>query len=139
MIRDLLAPMKILLVEDSRTFRDRLRGIIGTIPDAILVAEADNEDDARSHLDKYRPDIAVVDLRLKSGSGLSVIEHIKVVHSGTTVIVLTNRAQTEYRVKCMELGARCFFDKSKDIGAFTDLLADLSSSRVRLLGGGGKT
>ena len=60
--------MKILLVEDSRTLRDRLRGIIGTIPNAVLVAATDNEDDARAHLDQYRPDIVVVDLRLKSGS-----------------------------------------------------------------------
>jgi DNA-binding NarL/FixJ family response regulator len=84
-------------------------------------------------LEQYRPDIAVVDLRLKSGSGLSVIEHIKAMHLGTIVVVLSNRAQREYRVKCMELGAYCFFDKSKDIKVFTDLLADLSSGRTRLL------
>jgi DNA-binding NarL/FixJ family response regulator len=132
-IRELLAPMKILLVEDSRTLRDRLRHLIDTIPNAVLVAETDNEDDARAHLERYRPDIAVVDLRLKGGSGLSVIEHIKAVYSGTTVVVLTNRAQPEYRAECMKLGAHCFFDKSKDINAFTDLLADLSSGRTRLL------
>ena len=117
--------MKILLVEDSRILRDRLRGIIGAIPQAILVAETDNEDDARVQLNQHRPDLAVIDLRLRNGSGLSLIAHIKAVHQATTMIVLTNLAHAEYRARCMELGAHYFFDKSKGIGAFTHLLADL--------------
>ena len=119
--------MKILLVEDSRILRDRLRGIIGAIPRAVLVAEADNEDDARYQLGKHSPDVAVIDLRLRSGSGFSVIEHIRAMHSATTVIVLTNLAQPEYRARCMELGAHYFFDKSKGIPAFTHLLAELGA------------
>jgi len=124
-IRDLCALMKILLVEDSGVLRDRLRDIFSAIPRAVLVAEADNEDDARYQLGEHSPDVAVIDLRLRSGSGFSVIEHIRAMHSATTVIVLTNLAQPEYRARCMELGAHYFFDKSKGIPAFTHLLADL--------------
>ncbi len=116
--------MKILLVEDSRIVRDRLRGIINNIPGCILVAASDNEDDARLQLDKHHPDLAVIDLRLKGGSGLSVLSHIKAMQSATIIIVLTNLAQTEYRVSCLRLGAHYFFDKSKDIAAFTQLLVD---------------
>ena len=122
--------MKILLVEDSRILRERLRGIINAIPMASLVAETDNADDARCLLDQHRPEVAVIDLRLKGGSGLSVIGHAKAAHSATTLIVLTNFAQAEYRSKCIELGAHYFFDKSKGIGAFTRLLADLSRCLV---------
>lgn len=118
--------MKILLVEDSRILRDRLRGIISAIPKAALVAETDNEGDARHLLEQHQPDVAVIDLRLSSGSGLALIGHVKVMHSATTLIVLTNLAQAEYRAKCIELGAHYFFDKSKGIGAFTRLLAELS-------------
>lgn len=120
--------MKILLVEDSRILRDRLRGIVHAIPRAVVVAETDNEDDARCHLDKHRPDVAIIDLRLKSGSGLSVVEHVRAMHPATTIIVLTNYAQPEYRAKCMELGAHYFFDKSKGIAAFAQLLTDLGES-----------
>ena len=117
--------MKILLVEDSRILRDRLRGIISAIPEAVMVAEADNEDAARCLLDLHRPEVAVIDLRLRSGSGLSLIGHAKAAHPATTLIVLTNLAQAEYRSKCIELGAHYFFDKSKGIAAFTLLLAHL--------------
>lgn len=118
--------MKILLVEDSRILRERLRGIISVIPKASLVAETDNADDARCLLELHQPDVAVIDLRLRSGSGLSLLGHARAAHSATTLIVLTNFAQAEYRAKCIELGAHYFFDKSKGIGAFTLLLADLS-------------
>lgn len=118
--------MEILLVEDSRILRERLRGIISAIPKARLVAETDNADEARCLLDLHRPDVAVIDLRLRSGSGLSLLGHARASHPATTLIVLTNFAQAEYRAKCIELGAHYFFDKSKGIGAFTCLLADLS-------------
>ena len=117
--------MKILLVEDSRVMRDRLHGIISAIPNARLVAETDNADDVRELLDRHRPEVAIIDLRLRGGSGLSLLEHVRSVHSATTLIVLTNCAQPEYRTKCIELGAHYFFDKSKGIGAFTLVLADL--------------
>jgi DNA-binding NarL/FixJ family response regulator len=117
--------MKILLVEDSRILRDRLRDIISAIPQAILVAESDTEDDAKIQLDLHRPDVAVVDLQLRAGSGLSLIAHVRAAHA-TTIVVLTNLAQPEYRARCMELGAHYFFDKSKGIGAFVHLLTDMS-------------
>ncbi|MDP1613128.1 MAG: response regulator transcription factor [Sulfuritalea sp.] len=118
--------MKILLVEDSRMLRERLRGIIGTIPLASVVAETDNADEARCLLDQHRPEVAVIDLRLRNGSGLSLLVHAKAMHSATTLIVLTNYAQAEYRTRCIELGAHYFFDKSKGIDAFIRLLTDLS-------------
>lgn len=117
--------MKILLVEDSPILRERLRGIISAIPMASLVAETDNAEDARSLLDGHRPEVAVIDLRLRNGSGLSLLEHVRAMHAATTLIVLTNYAQAEYQEKCFELGAHYFFDKSKDIDAFTRLLTDL--------------
>lgn len=122
--------MKILLVEDSRILRDRLRAIIATIPLAALVAETDSEYEARRLLDLHRPQVAVIDLRLRCGSGLALIEHIAAVHRATTMIALTNSAQEEYREKCKALGAHYFFDKSKGIEAFTLLLTELGRRRA---------
>jgi len=122
--------MTILLVEDSRILRDRLRSCIGEIPNALLVAETDNEEGARGHLERHRPDVAIIDLRLNGGSGLSVIEHIKAVYAATTMIVLTNYAQEEYQAKCKALGVHYFFDKAKGNAAITNLLADMSKSKA---------
>ena len=117
--------MNILLVEDSRILRDRLRRMISGIPEAVLVAETDNEAEARELMRQFQPEVAVVDLRLRSGSGLTVLEHIKASYPATIIIVLTNYGQAEYRSKCMDLGADYFFDKSTDIDAFERLLGNL--------------
>ena len=117
--------MNILLVEDSPILRERLRNIIGAIPMASLVAETDNAEDARTLFDRHRPEVAVIDLRLRDGSGLSLLGHVRARHAATTLIVLTNYAQAEYQEKCFALGAHFFFDKSKDIDAFTRVLTDL--------------
>jgi len=111
--------MKILLVEDSRVLRERLRSLIAGIPHAVLVGESDNEAEAIRCVESYSPDTVVLDLKLKSGSGLSVLEHIQATHPGTTVVVLTNYGQAEYRDKCLALGATHFFDKTRDYEAFT--------------------
>lgn len=116
----------ILLIEDSLLLRERLRSKISGIQGALLVAEADNEDDALSYLEIHRPDLAIIDLHLKSGTGLSLIEHIKDAYAATTMVVLTNLVEPEYRVKCKALGAHYFFDKSKDGDQIITLLGDLS-------------
>lgn len=121
--------MKILLVEDSRVLRDRIRRMVDAVPQAALVAETDSEDDALVQLDALLPDVAVIDLRLRVGSGLSVLEHIKAMHPGMITIVLTNYGQPEYREKCLALGADYFFDKTRDIEAFRVVLGELSQPR----------
>ena len=126
--------MKVLLVEDSRILRDRLRGMIGAIPETVLVAETDTEEGARRCLEQYRPEVAVIDLRLSSGNGLSVLEHVRASFPDTIAIVLTNYGHPEYHRKCLDLGADYFFDKSKDIEAFIHLLEELQQSIFALAG-----
>ena len=118
--------MRMLLVEDSRILRERLHRLFQSIPGLLVVAETDNEADARDHLERYRPDATVLDLRLRQGSGLSVLKHIRARYPDTKVIVLTNFGQQEYRERCLSLGADHFFDKTQDLAAFEALLAKLT-------------
>ncbi len=126
--------MKILLVEDSRILRERLRGMISAIPGAHIVAEADAEADARGRIDSERPELVVLDLRLRSGSGLSLLDYIKAKQPDCIVIVLTNYGDAEYRNKCLNLGADYFFDKSQDIDTFISVLTELEAHLFSLPG-----
>ncbi|SDI45119.1 response regulator transcription factor [Propionivibrio dicarboxylicus] len=117
--------MKLLLVEDSRLLRERLRGMIRAIPGCEIVAEADTELDARLRVDQQRPDVVVLDLRLRGGSGLSVLDYVKARLPDVIIIVLTNYGDAEYRARCLDLGADYFFDKSRDIDTFLGVLGEL--------------
>ncbi|MDP2369082.1 response regulator [Rhodoferax sp.] len=123
--------MNILLVDYSRVVRDRLRSLIATLPNTVVVAQADTEDAARQHLQTHRPELVVIDPQLRSGSGFSVISHVKSEHPRVTIMVLTNMVYPEYRAKCEGLGAHYFFDKSKETAAFVAQLARLCTPLSR--------
>lgn len=124
--------MKILLVDYSRVVRDRLCSLIAALPNTVVVAQADTEDAARQLLQTHPPELVVIDPELRSGSGSSVISHLKSEHPRVTIIVLTNIVYPEYRARCEALGAHYFFDKSKETAAFVAQLARLCAPLPRV-------
>jgi DNA-binding NarL/FixJ family response regulator len=117
--------LKILWVDDSWIVRDRLCNMIATLPTAVVVAQADTEDAARQHLQAHPVELVVIDPELRSGSGFSVISHVKSDHPRVTIVVLTNIVYPEYQARCKGLGAHYFFDKSKETEAFVFQLSCL--------------
>lgn len=123
--------LKILLVDYSWVVRGRLSSLIATLPHAVVVAQADTEVAALQLLQTDPPELVVIDPELRSGSGSSVISHVKSEHPRVTIIVLTNIVYPEYRARCEGLGAHYFFDKSKEITAFVAQLARLCAPLPR--------
>lgn len=110
--------------------------MIEAIPEASLVAETGSESDALRYLEQFHPDVVVLDLKLTSGSGLTVLEQLKAVYPAMIAIVLTNYGHSEYRNKCMALGADYFFDKTLNIDRFNKLLLELQQLEAKRLQAG---
>lgn len=123
--------MNILLVEDSPMMQERLRSMIAEISGANLIAEVDNQLDAINMIERARPDVVILDLQLAGGNGMEVLRQIKPSLPATRVIVLTNNSYPQYRKKCLELGAECFLDKSRDIAILGKLLVCAVTSAAR--------
>ena len=60
---------------------------------------------------------SIVDIFLKSGSGLGVLRPPRTLRQPTKLVVLSNYATPDMRRKCLELGADRVFDKSNEIDA----------------------
>jgi DNA-binding response OmpR family regulator len=60
---------------------------------------------ALDHAHAHRPDLIVLDLSLPRKDGMEVLEEMRGLYEGTTVLVLTGRSQVEERVRCLNLGA----------------------------------
>ncbi len=120
-------PLRVFLVEDSVSVRERLLDFLSEPGEVEIVGHADTEAAAMEHLDNDRIDVAIVDLNLKSGSGFGVISALRARYptEPPTIVVLTNYAFPEYEVACRERGADFFFDKSTQFGSVKTLLADL--------------
>jgi DNA-binding NarL/FixJ family response regulator len=121
-------PLKIFLVEDSASVRDRLTELLAIAGEVEVVGFAESEE-ASLYALKAEPtiDVAIVDLNLKGGSGFGVIEALRAQYPlpPPTIVVLTNYAFPEYEVACRRRGADFFFDKSTQFGAVKRVLSDL--------------
>jgi DNA-binding NarL/FixJ family response regulator len=117
--------MKVLVVDDSNILRKRIIDSILKIPGYEISGEAGTSIEAISLLNKLKPDVMILDIRMPDGSGIDVLKDIYVKQTSVVTIVLTNYPMRQYREKCMELGADYFFDKSTDFDRMTDVLKTL--------------
>jgi len=119
--------LRVFLVEDSVSLRERLGDFLSEPGKIEMIGFAATESDAVRELLTQPVDVAIVDLNLKEGTGLGVIESIRARHAKAppTIIVLTNYAFPEFEAACLERGADYFFDKSTQFGAVKVLLQSI--------------
>ncbi|CAA9426950.1 MAG: Two-component transcriptional response regulator, LuxR family [uncultured Ramlibacter sp.] len=110
------------IVEDSLTIRENLIETLQELAHVEPVGVAETEQDSRQWLAQNEGgwDIAIVDLFLKQGNGLRVVEACRRRRPRQKVIVLSNHATTDMRRRCAQLGADAVFDKSTEIDALVD-------------------
>jgi two-component system, OmpR family, response regulator len=120
-----MSNLKTFLVEDSPVIRSNLVAALEDLAPVQVVGFAESASEACSQLrdmqDQGDCDLVIVDVFLKSGSGLDVLRYLREVGAPTRRVVLTNYATAEIRNECLSLGAMAVFDKSRDIDALVDL------------------
>jgi len=67
-------------------------------------------------------DVAIIDIFLRKGSGLGVLEHMAGYERPPKRVVLTNYATLDMRSRCRALGADAVFDKSTEVDELIDWL-----------------
>ena len=117
------AVLKVFLVEDSAEIRERLTTLLAPVAGLSLTGFADRADTAVTQILAQRPDAVLLDLNLASGSGIDVLAELQAQAPEIDVFVLTNFANAQDRRRCTELGARGFFDKSREFENVRDAIA----------------
>ena len=125
--------LRVLVVEDLPRVRALLCELIEETPLLKVTAVAETEDEALQQFDSVRPDAVVVDLNLRSGTGLGVIQGIrrKAPSAPPLVIVLTNHALPVLETACLQAGADHFLDKSRDFLKVRPLLEQAAGQPQR--------
>lgn len=126
-------PLRVLVVEDSAPVRERLVVLLQEVAGVEVVGEAEDEAAALALYDQHEPDAAVLDIRIRNGSGITVLDHIKRHNRACTVVMLTNCTHLEFRQRCLEAGANHFLEKSREFcrvaNVFRQLLRQRTSER----------
>jgi DNA-binding NarL/FixJ family response regulator len=115
-----MQPLRTYIVEDSQVIRENLIATLEELVPVEVVGTAEDESSAVQWLTQpgnANVDLVIVDIFLKSGSGLGVLKVANALPQKHNLVVLSNYATPDIRRKCLELGADKVFDKSNEIDA----------------------
>lgn len=106
--------VRVLLVDDEAVIRAGVRAILAHDPGIEVVAEAADGREGVEAARAYRPDVALVDIRMPVMDGLDAAAEMRRASPGTGVVVLTTFGEEEYVVRALAEGADGFLLKTGD-------------------------
>lgn len=130
--------LKTYIVEDSQVIRENLIATLEELGPVDVVGTAEDESGALQWLQHSGSgvELVIVDIFLKSGSGLGVLRAARArLQQRCRLVVLSNYATPDMRSKCLALGADEVFDKSHDIDALIHYCTRLASGDADSDGG----
>lgn len=126
--------MKTFIVEDSPVILQKLVATLEELAPVQVVGSASDEASAVTWLERDGNDcdLIIIDVFLKSGTGLGVLRAAQRLGVPAKRVVLTNYATNDIREACRALGADRVFDKSSEVEellTYCDRLHDGADSR----------
>ena len=121
----------VFLVEDQQQMESVLQDLLQSIGDFRIIGKARTEAEALSWLDTNPGawDLAVIDLVLDQGSGISVIVRARLRgHREASIAVLSSFISAGMRKHCLKLGADGAFQKDTGMQEFIQFCAALDNS-----------
>lgn len=121
--------LRTYFVEDNPTIRENLIATLAELADVESVGTAETEADATQWLTQnaHAWDLVVVDLFLRQGNGLGVVNALQQRPKSKKLLVLSNYATADVRERCHQLNANAIFDKSNEIDALIDFCINLNT------------
>lgn len=102
--------IKVAIVDDDALVRAGLRTIFSSAEDLVVVGEADDGAGVRDLVDRERPDVVVMDIRMPKVDGIEATRRL-VADPQVRVLVLTTFQLDEHVFAAIEAGAAGFLLK----------------------------
>lgn len=131
--------IRLLLGDDHRIVREGIKQVLGEAPEMTVVAEAAtgpavlHEVDALIHGDGL--DAVLLDIALPEMDGLDVLQTLQQVHPGLPVLMLSTYPERQYAVRCIQLGAKGYLNKSADPDEMLDAVRKVAAGGLYLTAG----
>ena len=113
--------LAVFVVEDNAEIHENLVGALEELTCVKVVGGAATEEAALEWLSGRSDwDMLIVDLFLKGGSGMRLVQRVQRARPGQKIIVFSNYVNASVRKRCAQLGVDAVFDKSTEIDALVD-------------------
>lgn len=104
--------IRVVVADDHAVVRSGLKAVLGSARDIEVVAEAGSGREAIAAVDRFHPDVVLMDLTMADTDGLTATKTITDQGSTTRVLVLTMHTEEEYLVQVLQAGAAGYVVKS---------------------------
>ncbi len=121
--------LKVMSVDDSTTINSQLSYIFQEFPEVHWVGHAYTLNEAEILLDKYQPDVILLDIMVDEESGFELLNFVKIKYPSIDVFMLSNVTDLFYIRKSKEMGAKGFIDKSFEFYSIHGILKTIHQSR----------
>ena len=123
-------PTRIFLVDDHPLVREWLATLLRQQPDFEVCGQAEDARDAFATMLANPPDVAIVDLSLKTSSGLDLIKELSDRLPETQVIVLSMHEEIFYAERAMRAGARGYVTKRESTHRIVEAIHEVQAGRL---------
>lgn len=122
--------MRVLVADDSDLLVERLLAALSRVQNVEIVGRAANAGEASEAIRRLNPEVVILDLCMPGGSGIDVLKDLQRDRMHPLVIVLTGYGESQYRKRCMELGATFFFAKTTEFEKVAEVLREMVAGKA---------
>lgn len=121
--------LSLLIADDHHIIRHGLKDMFKSEPDFRVMAEANSGIETLRLVEKYKPDVLVLDLMMPSLSGVEVLEQLGQRSPRTRVVVLSIHDNVAYVARALRLGATCYVRKDATAGQLVHAIREAAAGR----------
>lgn len=124
--------IRVLLADDHHIVRTGIRQIIESARDMQVIAEAGDGEEAQSLIQKYKPDVAVLDIQMPKASGIEVTRWVRSHLPEVGVLILTAYDDDPYVMAVLQAGANGYVLKTAKTDELIQAVRDVNEGRSAL-------
>ncbi len=114
---------RVVIADDEITIRNGLKNLIESYDlNVHVVATAEDGEEAIEAIEKYHPEIILMDINMPLVNGLNVIERTREIDKDSKIIIISGYDQFEYAQKALELGVFSYLLKPIDRHSFKSVI-----------------
>ena len=108
---DVTGSVRVLVVDDDPLVRAAIAMILGRASGVDVVGEAADGAEVLTAVERYAPDVVLMDIRMPRVDGLTATERLRARPHAPEIIVLTTFDADEYVLRALRAGASGFLLK----------------------------
>ncbi len=122
--------MNVVLIEDHASYRQSFRIALSTLTDFHVVGEASGAREGCQVIEASRPDLAIVDLMLGDGDGVSLARELKRRRNRTPIFMLGRLPHPLFARDALRAGVRGFAVKNEPLPVLIDAISRVGRGEV---------